>query len=178
LAALLYFGAAVTRETVDEFRIKWGFRCAPSGGALYPIDTYCFVFKVVSLEPGLYACDCKAHELQLLKRCDFEHSLSEATYAAESLQTASFCILMVANFSRSKFKYDERAYRFVLLEAGHIVQNMLLSVACSGHNAFPIGGYLDDALNGLVGVDGCDQAVVYGLIAGCRARLRADATRF
>lgn len=57
LAAILYFGASVTREAFDEFGIKWGFRCAPSGGALYPVDIYCAINRVVSLDAGLYFYD-------------------------------------------------------------------------------------------------------------------------
>jgi SagB-type dehydrogenase family enzyme len=66
-------------------------------------------------------------------------------------------------------KYGERAYRFVLLEAGHIAQNMLLVGECLGHGTLPLGGYVDDQINDLVGVDGCDRAVVYGVLLGrCR----------
>ena len=174
LAAILYFGAAVTREIEDEFGVKWGFRCAPSGGALYPLDIYCVVSKVASVEAGLYAYDASVHSLQLLKQFDFTDRLIEATFAPESLKTASFSILMVANFARSKFKYGERAYRFVFLEAGHIAQNILLATSSLGHSAFPIGGYLDDVLNDLIGIDGCDQAVVYGVVAGCAEEANRD----
>jgi SagB-type dehydrogenase family enzyme len=166
MAAILYFGSAVTRETVDEFGITWGFRCAPSGGALYPIDIYCVVNRVASLEGGLYGYDAGSHSLQLLKQHDYVESLVKATYVANA-GMASFCVLMAANFARSKFKYGERAYRFALLEAGHICQNMLLAAEAVRRGAYPIGGYIDDILDDLIGVDGCDRAVIYGLMAGC-----------
>lgn len=90
----------------------------------------------------------------------------EASYSA-SASSASFCILLVGNFGRSKFKYGERAYRFVLLEAGHICQNMLLVLNGLHHRAFPLGGFVDDVFNELIGIDGRDEAVVYGVMAGC-----------
>jgi SagB-type dehydrogenase family enzyme len=166
LAAILYFGAAVTREAFDEFGIKWGFRCAPSGGALYPVDIYCVINRVVSLDAGLYFYDPSSHALQLLKKQGVAQALAKATYSTGST-SASFCVLLVGNFGRSKFKYGERAYRFVLLEAGHICQNMLLMINILRHSAFPLGGFLDDVLNDLIGIDGRDEAVVYGVMAGC-----------
>ena len=169
LAAILYFGGAITREIVDQFGIKWGFRSAPSGGALYPIDIFCVVNKVASLSAGLYRYDGITHSLQLLREGNYQADLIRGTYLADSVPTSGLCILMAANFARSKFKYGERAYRFVLLEAGHIAQNILLTVEGLGHSAFPIGGYIDDELNELIGVDGINQAIVYGVMVGCTA---------
>lgn len=166
LSAILYYGAGVTESVVDSYGITWGFRCAPSGGALYPIDIYCLVMNVDGAEEGLHAYDSKAHTLELLVSGKYIDRLSAATYLAETMDTASVCILMVANFPRSKFKYGERAYRFVLLEAGHVAQNMLLVATSIGLGSLPLGGYVDDQVNDMVGIDGCDRAVVYSVVVG------------
>src|SRR3984957_10518994 len=168
LGAILYFGGGITREVVDQFGINWGFRSAPSGGALYPIDIFCVVNKVTSLTAGIYAYNGSTHSLQLLKEGKYEAELIRGTYLADSIPESAFCILMVANFNHSKFKYGERAYRFILIEAGHIAQNILLIVENLAHSAFPIGGYIDDELNDPIELDVINQAycVEFFWIAG------------
>jgi SagB-type dehydrogenase family enzyme len=84
------------------------------------------------------------------------------------MEAAALCVLLVGNFPRTKFKYGERGYRFALLEAGHLAQNILLIAEALGLGALPVGGYVDAHLNALVGVDGCEQAVLYGVVIGRR----------
>ena len=68
-----------------------------------------------------------------------------------------------------KVKYGERGYRFALLECGHIAQNLLLAAEAEGLAAVPIGGFVDDMINDLMGLDGVSEAVVYVVLAGSRA---------
>jgi SagB-type dehydrogenase family enzyme len=166
LSNILYFGAGITRTSVDSHQIAWGLRCAPSGGALYPIDIYCVAFDVLGVQAGLHAYNPRDHALECLTPGDFRERLSRATYLPQVFQTAAACMIMVARFSRSKFKYGERSYRFILIEAGHIAQNMLLVAQACGCGAVPIGGFVDDQLNAMLGLDGCDQAVVYAVAIG------------
>jgi SagB-type dehydrogenase family enzyme len=67
---------------------------------------------------------------------------------------------------RTKFKYGERSYRFVLLEAGHIAQNILLAATGVGAAALPVGGFQDDCINELVGLDGCEDMTLYLILVG------------
>ncbi|MFD3002857.1 SagB/ThcOx family dehydrogenase [Pontibacter toksunensis] len=166
LSALLFYSAGVTKKEIDSYGIEWGLRCAPSGGALYPVDVFCISINVGDAEKGLYAYDPKEHCLKFLKQGLFTNQIADATYLTETVKGAAVCILMAINFPRTKFKYGERSYRFALLEAGHIAQNMLLVATSLGIGALPLGGYVDDQINALVGVDGYEQAVVYGILIG------------
>jgi SagB-type dehydrogenase family enzyme len=69
-------------------------------------------------------------------------------------------------FWRSRFKYGLRGYRFTLLEAGHLVQNVLLSCTALGLAAVPIGGFYDRPVDELLGVDGVNESVVYAVSLG------------
>jgi SagB-type dehydrogenase family enzyme len=122
--------------------------------------------KVADTAAGLYAYEPRSHALKLLREGSYTDRLSAATYLAETMETAALCVLLVADFPRTKFKYGERGYRFALLEAVHIAQNILLVAQALGLGALPLGGYVDAQLNAIVGVDGCDQAVVYAVVVG------------
>jgi nitroreductase len=68
----------------------------------------------------------------------------------------------------SRFKYGLRGYRFVLLEAGHLAQNVLL--VCEGLRlaAVPIGGFYDRPLDDLLGADGVNESILYAVCLGRR----------
>ena len=71
-------------------------------------------------------------------------------------------------FWRSRFKYGLRGYRFALLEAGHLVQNLVLAAGALEVGALPLGGFYDRRVDELVGADGLDEATVYAVLLGGR----------
>ena len=68
-------------------------------------------------------------------------------------------------FWRSRFKYGDRAYRFTLLEAGHVGQNLVLAATALGLAAVPIGGFFDRRVDAFLGIDGLHEASLYLLPA-------------
>jgi len=62
---------------------------------------------------------------------------------------------------KTKLKYGERGYRFLLFEAGHIMQNLLLVASALGVSALPIGGFVDAELDSALGIDGLDEVSLY-----------------
>jgi SagB-type dehydrogenase family enzyme len=62
---------------------------------------------------------------------------------------------------RTKWKYRERGYRYIYLDAGHIGQNLYLAAASLGLGCCTIGAFYDDEVNQLIGVDGQQETVVY-----------------
>ena len=82
------------------------------------------------------------------------------------LDQASALVVVTAVFSRSRFKYGQRGYRFALLEAGHVVQNAVLAATELGLPALPLGGFYDRLLDGIVGADSLDEATVHALVLG------------
>ena len=86
-----------------------------------------------------------------------------------SLAERSAVLLVVtAMVWRTRFKYGLRGYRFALLEAGHLVQNVVLAAAALDLPAVPLGGWYDRRLDALVGADGLDEASVYAVAVGGR----------
>jgi len=91
-------------------------------------------------------------------------------------RNATVVFLLTALFHWARFKYGERSYRFALLEAGHLAQNIHLVSAALGVGSVPIGGFIDDELNRLVGVNGVDEAVVYAIAVGAPGQDRTGVT--
>jgi SagB-type dehydrogenase family enzyme len=136
-------------------------RTVPSGGALYPLEIYVAIRRdgVHRYDPGLHALE--------------EHGLGDPWPALEAacplpglLDEGSVALLLLAVFGRTRFKYGQRGYRFALLEAGHVVQNVALAAAALDVPALPLGGYYDAQVDELVGADGLEESVVYGVVLG------------
>ncbi|HEX7582631.1 MAG TPA: nitroreductase family protein, partial [Gaiellaceae bacterium] len=79
---------------------------------------------------------------------------------------ATAVVFVTSVFWRTRFKYGLRGYRFALLEAGHVVQNVLLAAAALRVAALPLGGFYDARAEKLLGVDGVDESVVYAVVLG------------
>ncbi len=137
------------------------FRTAPSAGALYPIETYLIANKVQGLEKALYHYAIKSHQLEELKNGDFSHSLARAALDQEMFLGAAAIFVWTAFFDRSKWKYRQRAYRYIYLDAGHIAQNLALSATSIGLGSCQVGAFYDDEVNEVVGVDGEEESAIY-----------------
>ncbi|HKR41083.1 MAG TPA: SagB/ThcOx family dehydrogenase [Paraburkholderia sp.] len=152
---------------LDDGVAKRQRRVVPSAGALYPIELYPIVFQADGLQGGVYHYQPEENSLECLQLGDLHSTVNEMFSYPEVVAQASAVLLLVAIFQRNRFKYGERGYRFILLDAGHIAQNMYLVATALGLGAVAIGGFLDDKLNEFLGLDGVDEAVVYSVAIGC-----------
>jgi SagB-type dehydrogenase family enzyme len=136
-------------------------RTAPSAGALYPIETYICVNRVSGLESGLYHYSVPNHELEFIKPGDFGEEVSRGALDQNMTGKAAVVFVWSAVFQRSKWKYLQRAYRYVFLDAGHIAQNLALAAEALGYGTCQIGAIYDDELNKLLDIDGEEESVIY-----------------
>jgi SagB-type dehydrogenase family enzyme len=140
-------------------------RPVPSGGALYPLELFCVPNAVDGLAPGIWHYDAIAHSLTALDRDPAPVDLGSWTIEPWPA-TAALVVVVAAAFWRSRFKYGQRAYRFTLLEAGHVGQNLLLAATASGMAAAPVGGFWDRVVDRDLGLDGVDESALYLLAVG------------
>jgi SagB-type dehydrogenase family enzyme len=161
LAFLLWASTGI-REKVNSFE----FRTVPSAGALYPIETYIVANNVTNLPSGLYHYNIKSNELEQIRVGEFGKEVACAALNQEMCAEAPIIILWAALFSRSKWKYRQRAYRYIYLDAGHIAQNLALSATSIGLGSCQIGAFYDNELNNIVGVDGREESVIYLSVVG------------
>lgn len=145
-----------------------GLRAAPSAGAQFPIETYVVAHRVEGLAAGLYHYAVADRALERLKSGDLRAAVMQAGLGQEFLAQAGAVFVLTASFQRLRWRYRERTYRYALLEAGHIGQNIYLAAEAAGLGACAVGAFFDDDLNQLLDVDGVREAALYLLAVGPR----------
>jgi SagB-type dehydrogenase family enzyme len=153
-------------QGVTDVRRGYAFRTAPSAGGLFPIETYLIIHSVQGIEPGLYHYGVRRHELDQLRTGDLRQDISRAALDQEMAERANLVLVWTAVFGRSKWKYRQRAYRYVYLDASHIAQNVALAAVALGLGSCQIAALYDDEANALLGVDGIEESTVYMTIVG------------
>jgi SagB-type dehydrogenase family enzyme len=161
LSQLLWAAQGITRAD-QGFR----FRTAPSAGALYPVETYLVVHAVEGIDPGVYHYAVGSHELEQLRAGDFRAEVAQAALDQDIAYWASVVFIWTAVFGRSKWKYGQRAYRYVYLDAGHVAQNLALGAVALGLGSCQIAALYDEEVNALVNVDGAEESAVYMTAVG------------
>jgi SagB-type dehydrogenase family enzyme len=165
LGTVLHAAYGVTRpETAHD---PQPLRTVPSGGALYPLELYAVASRIDGLEEGLYHFDPLRCVVEVQATASSAaSSLLEASIYPEIVEPAAATLLVTGMFWRSRFKYGLRGYRFALLEAGHVAQNVLLAAVALGLGAAPLGGFYDRAVDEVLGVDGVNESVLYAICLG------------
>lgn len=161
LSQLLWASQGITQEIQGT-----GLRTVPSAGALYPIETYLVINAISEIEPGIYHYAVETHELEQLKLGDFRTPIARAALDQEVAHYARVVFVWTAIFERSRWKYKQRAYRYIYLDAGHSAQNVALSAVALGLSSCQIGALYDDEANALLGVDGINESTIYMTVVG------------
>jgi SagB-type dehydrogenase family enzyme len=141
-------------------------RAAPSAGGRYPLEFFPVALRVDGIAPAIHHYHPETHSLEPLPGPLPEIALRRALFDMPWLEHASVVLLVGAVFPRTLAKYRERGYRLVLLDAGHAVQNLLLAAHGLGLGAVPMGGFVDDELNTMAGLNGVDENVLCAVALG------------
>ena len=156
LSQILWATQGIT-ASAGEHRL----RTTPSAGALYPIETYLLVNRVEGLDPGLYHFDVETYQLDVLKLGNFSNEVTAGALDQRIAARASVVFIWSAIFQRSKWKYLQRAYRYIFLDAAHIAQNLALAAEGLGLGSCQIGAIYDDYLNELLDLNITEESVIY-----------------
>ena len=113
------------------------------------------------MEPGVYHYNVPNHELEVLTAGDPTKELFEACLQQEYAREASVILLISAVFQQTKRKYNERGYRYALLDVGHLGKNIYLACTAQDKAIVPTSGFYDDHINELLNIDGIDESAVY-----------------
>ena len=141
-------------------------RPSPSAGALYPLEVYVAINHSDTSGFGLYHYDADRHRIARLSDDLPSGILQEICLDGAALHDAALVLIVTARFGYTTSKYGDRGYRYVLLEAGHVAQTVMLTATALGLASFPVGGFIDDRVNEWLGVDGVNEATCYMIGVG------------
>ncbi len=164
ISTLLYYSSGI-HNAAGVFK-----RFYPSAGGRYPLEVYVLSLNT-ELPIGLYHYNPRINCLEVLEQ--YSKPPSHKKFFAQDLTTnTSGVLLITARFPRTTTRYGERGYRHILIEAGHLGQNVYLLSSALDIGCVGLGGYKDDAINPLLSVDGFEEAVVYTLALGTKKKKR------
>ncbi len=157
-------------QGVKEVRDTYAtMRTVPSAGARHAFETYLLINDVEGLEPGIYRYLALSHQLITL---DLGENLTdratEACLNQEQVARSAVTFMWGAVAERMTWRYVERGYRYLLLDAGHVCQNLYLAAQVIGCGVCALAAFDDDKLNALLNLDGDSQFVVYAATVGKR----------
>jgi len=137
-------------------------RTVPSGGARHPFETYLGVNRVTGLEAGLYRYLPLKHQVAFLRGSEgLREGLTDAAWGQEFAGDAAVTFVWTCVPYRGEWRYLWAAHKTMLLDAGHVCQNLYLACEAIGCGTCAIAAYDQEAADALLGVDGKDEFVVY-----------------
>jgi len=163
LGTLLHYAYGI-RQRNDDF--PRSFRFTPSGGGLFPLELYVHTESLEGQSSGLYHYNPLHHHLCLLREGGQGALLGESMVQGKIVTQASVVIFLTAIFERSIFKYGDRGYRFILMEAGHVAQNLNLVAGALNLGCLNIGGFYDRKVDAFLGLDGVTHSTLYLVALG------------
>ena len=147
------------------------FRTVPSAGARHAFETYLLVNRVEGVQPGLYRYVASAHALQPLSQDPgLPERLVEVCLNQTKIARGAVSFFWVAVRERMYWRYGERGYRYLHLDAGHVCQNLYLAAEPLDCGVCGIAAFDDAGLNSALGLDGEDLFVVYAASLGKKLR--------
>jgi SagB-type dehydrogenase family enzyme len=137
-------------------------RNVPSAGARHAFETYILVNKVKDLQPGLYRYIATKHSILLEKKgIILAARLTAACLAQAQVLNSAVTFFWVAIVERMYWRYDERGYRYLHLDAGHVCQNLYLAAEAIDSGVCAIAAFNDDMVNKVLGLDGEKEFAIY-----------------
>ncbi|MEK7702877.1 MAG: SagB/ThcOx family dehydrogenase [Nitrospirota bacterium] len=158
-----YSGEAFLEEELSSI-LEYGYRhCRDTSASFFSpalLTTCLIVQKVVGISPGIYQYAPIPRAISLLKPGDFRLQTTHFCLGQDLGKNAAALVVHLAHFPTALRQYNDRAYRYLHLDAGHIGERMNLAAVQMGLGASGIGGFYDDEVNDLIGLS-LDWIVVY-----------------
>jgi len=158
LSFLLWTTQGVREQpSVDHAR-----RNVPSAGARHALETYLCVLNVEGLDRGFYRYLPLEHQLALEYR---DESAAEkvgwAAFQQNWMSNAATVFIWSAIPYRTEWRYGLAAHKVILLDAGHVCQNLYLACEAINAGTCAVAAYDQELMDHLLKIDGKDEFVIY-----------------
>ncbi|TFJ91903.1 SagB/ThcOx family dehydrogenase [Lentibacillus salicampi] len=154
---------------LNSNRTEFHLTSVPSAGSRYPVYLYVFVFNIENVEKGIYIWEPETSQIKMVVRGDYRDELKDCIVLKDNKYAAnrcSFAIVTTAMLSNTLFKYGDRGYRYLLIDAGHVSQNLYLLCNPLGLSCRALGGFFDDKLSNLIGANTKEEMVLLTHLLG------------
>jgi len=173
LSFLLYATQGVQKIGLDDRhgQKKALKRTVPSGGSRHPFETYLVVQRVENLPPGIYRYLALEEKLLFVKPLDpkkIGESLSDLTYSQDFCGSSAVFFIWAVIPYRTEWRYSLIAHKGILIEAGHVCQNLYLACEAIDAGTCAVAAYDQKGIDELIEVDGDEEFVVYVAPVGKR----------
>lgn len=165
LSNLLIFSSGVTGNYEANGKNKPATKLLayPLAGGIQCLDLYISIKSVEGIENGLYFFNPDGDILNFIKSsCNYNYD--QLTLSTNISKLSSVTIYIVGKLECLGYKYGDRAYRFMLLEAGHLAQNIYLVGTALNLGVVASGGYIDDEIKKLIELE--NSYILYELFIG------------
>jgi SagB-type dehydrogenase family enzyme len=169
ISRLLYFTYGIT-AVMKSPQESHALRAAPSAGALYPAEIYVATRGIDGIVDGVHDYQVRDHSLVTLWDGDFWSEFQRSAYGHEAIERSRLLVIFSAVFYRSSWRYEERAYRRILLDTGHALGNLECYAPHEHLLVYPVSGFCDAALNSMLFLDPKDE----GILMVCALARKAD----
>ncbi len=147
------------REVVQKYIT---LRTVPSAGARHALETFLMINNVEGVDPGLYRFLPVEHKLcRLPTPEDFTEQFTAACLGQTFVAQSAVTFAWAAAAYRMTWRYGQRGYRYLHLDAGHVCQNLYLGAQAIGCGVCAIAAFSDEQVNRILGLDGDDLFAVY-----------------
>lgn len=163
LSHLLFYSCGI--KSLPNKKIPFSSRTYPSGGARYPLEIYLYLRKpIYPLTPAIYHYQVQMHALETLPITNSDRILKKEILGQVNSYWLKDCwglIFISAVYQRSEIKYGRASFRYVLLEAGHVMQNIYLVSTALQLGCCALGGFVDKKINTFLNLDIQKEVIVY-----------------
>ncbi|MDO9540517.1 MAG: SagB/ThcOx family dehydrogenase [Methanocalculus sp.] len=147
------------REIADPYFTK---RTVPSAGGRHAFETYILINRVDGVKPGIYRYLAFSHRLLAIDTSSgITDRVMSACLGQAFVRSSAVTFIWSCSIYRMSWRYSERAYRLVHLDAGHVCQNLYLTAEQIGCGTCAIGAFDDEEMARIIGADGVSEFVIY-----------------
>ena len=142
-------------------------RTVPSAGARHALETYLAVLNVDSLGAGFYRYLPVSHSI-LVERLDglAGQKIKQASFNQDWMADAAVVFIWTTLPYRMEWRYGLAAHRVILLDAGHVCQNLYLACEAIGAGTCAVAAYDQEQMDRVLGIDGDNEFVIYTAAVG------------
>jgi len=163
LSNILYYSAGENKTRKTKLI---NYRFYPAAGARYPFEIYPIIMNVNGLNQGIYHYYVRNNLLEMLEQKIISKSFLSNAFGRIEWPNASVFLVISSLFFRTQMKYHEAGYKMILMDLGHLCQNIYLTCSALNIGCCEINGHSNSMFNELLDLDGWRESTLIVMALG------------